>query len=77
MVCVPLMAKDLATSAAARKLASPACEAVMVQVPALWEVTVLPATVQTAPVLLVKLTARPDEALAVRSTLLPRVRSAG
>ena len=53
MVCVPLIAKDLATSAAARKLALPACEAVMVQVPALCEVTVLPATVQTVPVLLV------------------------
>ena len=43
----------------------------------LLEVTVRPATVQTAPVLLVKLTAIPDEALAVRLTLLPRVRSAG
>ena len=48
-----MIAKDLATSAAARKLPPPACEAVMVQVPALCEVTVLPDTVQTSVVLLV------------------------
>ena len=45
--------------------------------PALCDVTVAPTTVHMAGVLEVKLTARPDEAVAVRSTLLPRVRSAG
>ena len=49
----------------------------MVQVPELCGVTVAPATVHMAGVFEVKLTARPDEAVAVRFTSLPRVCSAG
>ena len=72
-----MMAKDLATSAAARKLPPPACQAVMVQVPVACGVIVAPATVHMAGVLEVRLTTRPDEAVAVRFASLPRVWSAG
>ena len=49
----------------------------MVHVPELCGVTVAPATVHIAGVLEVKLTASPDEAVAVRFASLPRVCSAG
>ena len=58
-------------------MALPACVLVMLQVPVLCGVTVAPATVHMAGVLEVKLTARPDEAVAVKFALLPRVWSAG
>ena len=58
-------------------MALPACVLVMVQVPVLCGVTVAPAIVQTAGVSEVKLTARPDEAVAVRFASLPSVCSAG
>ena len=49
----------------------------MMHVPVLCGVTVAPATVHMAGVLEVKLTARPDEAVAVRFASLPSVCSAG
>ena len=49
----------------------PACDAMMVQVPADTPVTVVPETVQTEVVLLANVTAKPDDAVAVRLTLEP------
>src|SRR5947209_20576273 len=55
------MVKACGTSAAGLKLASPACEAVMVQVPAPVRWTVEPVTLQTP--LAPKLSARPEDAV--------------
>lgn len=53
------------TGVAAAQLALPACIAWMVQVPVATSVTVAPDTVQTVVVVEAKLTARPDEAIAL------------
>ena len=58
----------LVTAAAAAKVASPACEAVIEQPPTETSVTLVPDTVQTAAELLVKLTGSPEVAVAVRLT---------
>ena len=61
---VPLTWNDWGTSSAACQLVSPPWEAVIEQVPMVWRVTVVPATVQTGRVVEAKLTARPEEAVA-------------
>ena len=58
----------LVTGVAAAKFAFPACEAVMEQTPTETSVTLVPETVQIAPELVVKITARPEVAVAVRLT---------
>ncbi len=57
--------KDRSTSGAAARLPSPGCEALTVQVPVAKMVTVLPPTEQTAGVVELKLTASPEEAVAL------------
>ena len=57
--------KVLVTEFAAEYELLPGCEAVMEQVPAANGVTCDPLTVQIDPELLVRVTSRPDEALAV------------
>jgi hypothetical protein len=61
--CVTL--KLCVTGVAAAQLALPACEALIVQVPTATSVTVAPDTVQTVVVVEVKLTARPEDAVAL------------
>ena len=58
----------LVTAVAAAKLALPGCEAVTEQTPADTSVTLAPDTVQIPAELLVKLTARPEVAVAVKLT---------
>jgi len=53
------------TGAAAAKVALPACVAWMVHVPSATRVAVVPDTVQTAEVVEAKLTARPEDAVAL------------
>ena len=53
------------TSAAGLYVASPACDEVIVQLPAFNNVTVPPLVVQTFGVSLLKLTGKPDEAVAL------------
>ena len=66
--------KERETVEAAAKLALPAWEAVMVQVPAVRSVSVVPETVQRASVEEEKETVRPEDAVAERgSTLIPKV----
>ena len=69
--------KERETVEAAAKLALPACEAVMVQVPAVRRVSVvplLPLVVQMDVVEEEKETVRPEDAVAERgSTLIPKV----
>ena len=56
------------------KLALPICEARTVQLPACRIVTVLPATLQVVAVVLLKLTGRPDVAVALtENAALPNV----
>ena len=65
---------EFVTGVAAVKLALPAWLAVMLQVPAATSVTVLPLTVQTLAVFDVKLTARPELAVATSAgAAVPRV----
>jgi hypothetical protein len=66
MVWVPAVTWKLwLTGTAAAQLAFPACVAWMVQAPMATSVTVAPDTVQTAVVVEEKLTASPDDALAL------------
>ena len=60
-----LTTKDWLTDGAAAKLAFPACEAAMVQVPEFTRVTVFPVTVHTLRVRELKLTGRPELAVAL------------
>ena len=60
-------AKLWVTGVAGLTVALPSCVAVIEQVPTAIRVTLLPLTVQTPGVLLVKLTGRPDEALALKA----------
>ena len=63
-----VMSKLWVTGVAAFQLLSPSWLAVIVQVPTLTRVTAVPATVHTPMVEDAKLTARPEEALALRVT---------
>src|SRR5262245_59206186 len=67
LFCVLVTAKDCMMGVAGLIRALPSCVAVIEQVPVATSVTVLPLTVQTPSVLLVKLTGSPDEALALRA----------
>ena len=55
----------------------PVCDAVTVQVPAATAVNVEPLTVQTEVVLEAKLTAKPDEAVAVKLAVPPTAGAVG
>ena len=60
--------KNLITGVAAAKFGLPICDAVMEQTPTEASVTLLPTTVQIGPELVVKITGRPEVAVAVRLT---------
>lgn len=74
IVCPWRTAKSCVAVGAGLYVASPACAALMVQVPAAMPVTVVPLIEQVEGVVAVKATDKPDEAVAMTDPVPPMVR---